>query len=60
MCCANMAKARWENDIVTLKKHDIADHLTTAIKTATQTRFHKHWRGSADVWDGEADRMLTG
>ena len=39
MCCANMAKVRLENDIMALKKHDIADHLTVAIKDGDANAF---------------------
>ena len=32
MCCENMAKARLGNELMTLTKSDIADHLNATIK----------------------------
>jgi probable addiction module antidote protein len=39
MCCVNMAKAQLENEIMTLSKSDIADHLTAAIKDGDASAF---------------------
>jgi DNA-binding phage protein len=39
MCCENMAKAQSENEIMTLKKSDIAAHLNAAIKDGDASAF---------------------
>jgi probable addiction module antidote protein len=39
MCCVNMEKARLGNEIMTLKKNDIADHLNAAIKDGDASAF---------------------
>ena len=39
MSCANMAKAQLENEIMTLKKSDIAAHLNATIKDGDASAF---------------------
>jgi probable addiction module antidote protein len=39
MCCVNMVKAQLENENMTLKKNDIANHLNAAIEDGEATSF---------------------
>jgi probable addiction module antidote protein len=55
-----MAKAQLENEIMTLKKHDIADHLTAAIKDGDASAFPQALEGAVRAFGMERLIDATG